>query len=113
MSKKITVTLSDKAEKYFNDVMYGLTDKDDKPASQSLAISESMETLGLFEATTDNQMRNWLDDFTKLNEEEKKFAGNPTHDNADGLKRAMSIIYWHNARGMKQEEFTNWMCSKT
>lgn len=62
MSKKITVTLSDKAEKYLNELMYSLTGKNDKPATQSECINESLETLAAFEKSTDDQLRNWLGD---------------------------------------------------
>lgn len=60
--KKITVTLSDKAEKYFNEVMYSLPKNADGTGicSQSQAINESLETLSDFERTQDDQLANWL-----------------------------------------------------
>lgn len=75
MSKKITVTLSEKAEQYFNELMYSLTGKDDKPATQSECINESLEILADFEKLTENQLRGWNDDFTKIeNPGLKEFA---------------------------------------
>jgi len=59
MSKKITVTLSDKAEQYLAELMYSLTGKEDKPATQSDCINESLETLAMFEKLTDNQLANF------------------------------------------------------
>ena len=82
MEKKITVTLSDKATKYFYDRMYGDV-KDDgvTPCSQSEAISHCLESLGEFEKVTDNQLEGWLADYDKLNSMEKVFAADPTHNN--------------------------------
>lgn len=86
MSKKITITLSDKAAKYFNDVMYGLPGKNGEGmCTQSEAINESLETLADFESATDNQLRNWNQDFAKLSKKHKKFVSNPTKENAKAL----------------------------
>lgn len=57
---KHTIILSKKAETYLNEVMYSLTGKDDKPATVSQCISESLETLSDFEKFTDDQLVNWL-----------------------------------------------------
>lgn len=86
MSKKITITLSEKAEKYFNEVMYALTDENDKPCSQSMAINNSLESLAEFEDETANQLWNWLSDFKKLNPDAQEFAGNPTLYNQTKIK---------------------------
>ena len=37
---------------------------------------------------------------------------NNPDQHADGLRKAMSIVYWNNARNMTQEEFTKWICQK-
>lgn len=82
MAKKITVTLSSKAEKYFNEVMYALPGKDGEGCcTQSEAINESLETLADFEKATDNQLRNWNSDFAKLEDNDKKFAADPVDKN--------------------------------
>lgn len=47
--KKITVTLSDKAEKYFNEVQYSLDYGDGKIATQSQVINHCLKELALFE----------------------------------------------------------------
>lgn len=80
MSKKITVTLSDKAAKYFAEVQYGLEGKGGGIATNSEVINESLETLFDFEKITDNQLRNWLSDFETLSNEAKAFVGNPVYD---------------------------------
>lgn len=49
MAKKITVTLSEKAEKYFNDVAYSLDYGNGKVATNSQVISHCLEELALFE----------------------------------------------------------------
>lgn len=83
MAKKITITLSDKAEKYLNEVLYALTGKDDKPCTQSEAINESLETLAEFERLTDNQLRNWLGDFIQLPPDRKSIIADPTEINVN------------------------------
>lgn len=78
--KKITVTLTDKAEQYFYDRMYSDT-KDDgaTPCSQSEMISHCLESLKDFEDATDNQLEGWLQDFGKIpNKVAKEFLSNPT-----------------------------------
>lgn len=79
MAKKITITLSDKAEKYFNELMYSLPGKNGEGlCTQSEAINESLETLSDFEDITQNQLRNWIDAFKSIpNEDKKEFASNP------------------------------------
>lgn len=57
--------------------MYSLTDENGKPCSQSMAISNSLESLAEFEKETDNQLWNWLSDFKKLRGGVKKFTANP------------------------------------
>lgn len=81
--KKITISLSPKAEKYFNEVMYALTGKDDKPCTQSEAINESLETLAEFEKLTDNQLRNWLVDFIQLSPDRKPLIADPSEINVN------------------------------
>ena len=76
MPKKITVTLSEKAEKYFDELRYSL-ETDKGPATISQCINESLENLSDFEKETDNQLYNWLTDFRKLTGDYKKFAANP------------------------------------
>lgn len=78
MSNKKTVDLSDKAAQYFADVQYGLPGKNGSAiATNSDVINESLETLGMFEKATDNQLRNWLNDFEKLPNKTKEFVSNP------------------------------------
>jgi hypothetical protein len=64
MSKRLIIILSDKAEAYFNLVMYGLEVPDGKgstkPPNQSQAISHCLEELALFEEFTEDQLTNWL-----------------------------------------------------
>ncbi len=82
--KKITVTLSDKAEQYFYDRMYSDT-KDDgaTPCSQSEMISHCLESLKDFEESTDNQLEGWLQDFNRLDANEKIFVSNPVRQFED------------------------------
>lgn len=80
MAKKITVTLSDKAERYFNELRYSL-ETDKGPATISQCINESLETLADFEKVTENQLANWLDDFGKIPIQKwKDFAANPNKE---------------------------------
>jgi hypothetical protein len=58
---KHTITLSNKAEAYLVELLYSLTGKDDKPATMSQCISESLENLSDFEKCTDDQLLSWLD----------------------------------------------------
>lgn len=64
--KKITVTLSDKAEKYFNDVMYGLHVSDYRMCTQSEAINEILETNLDFESKEDTNVSGYLEDKYKF-----------------------------------------------
>lgn len=85
-SNKITITLSDKAAQYFAMVQYGLPGKNgDGIATNSDVINESLETLAMFEKETDNQLRNWLNDFRELKGNSKIFA-------ADPCKKKYSIV---------------------
>lgn len=49
MPKKITVILSDKAEKYFNEVAYSLDFGDGKVATNSQVVNYVIETLAMVE----------------------------------------------------------------
>lgn len=65
MAKTITVTLSEKAEKYFDELMYGLEFPQGEElvqATESQAISHALEELAAFEEYTDDQVTNWLAD---------------------------------------------------
>lgn len=48
--RKITVTLSEKAEAYFNELMYSIDDGSGKPATQSDCINWALESHADFEA---------------------------------------------------------------
>lgn len=50
VGKKITATLSEKAEKYYNEVAYGLDFGNGKTATQSQVINYMLETLSNIEA---------------------------------------------------------------
>ena len=67
--KKITVTLSDKAEKYFNDVAYSLDNGDGKVATQSEVISHCLEELQMFEEASGQDVTGYLRDNGCLNKE--------------------------------------------
>jgi hypothetical protein len=64
MSKRITVFLSDRAEKYFAEVQYSLdipqADGSIKTANQSQVITHCLEELALFEKITQDQVTNYL-----------------------------------------------------
>jgi hypothetical protein len=93
MSKKITVTLSDKAEQYFYERMYGDT-KDDgaTPCSQSECISHCLESLYDFEKATDNQLEGWVHDFNNLeSENDKLFAASPTREQQEETQISLTI----------------------
>lgn len=49
MSKKITVTLSDKAAKYLDEIMGTLDFEGEVTVTQSIAISHALEELAMFE----------------------------------------------------------------
>jgi hypothetical protein len=77
---KITIELSQKAEKYFNEVQYSLPKNPDGTgiATISQCVNECLETLADFEQLTENQLANWLDDYKKLKGKAKNFAADPT-----------------------------------
>ena len=58
--KRITVTLSDEAEKYFNEVQYSLDFGDGKVATQSQVISHCLEELALFEGASGLDVTGYL-----------------------------------------------------
>ena len=62
MSKKITVTLSDKAEAHFNEILYSLDGKDEKPVTQSGAINYALESLADFEKEMECDILTYLSD---------------------------------------------------
>lgn len=63
MSKKITVTLSDEAEKYFNEVAYSLDKGDGKVATQSEVINHCLTELALFEENAGQDVTGWLKEY--------------------------------------------------
>lgn len=107
MNKKITVTLSEKAEQYLNELLYSLTGKDDKPATQSECISESLETLAMFEDKTENQLRNWIVDFDKLPDgAAKSFASNPVEEPYDEGAPPEEWLIEHTADDVEKAKVT-------
>ena len=62
--KKITVTLSDKAEKQFNEIMYSLPENEDGTGmcTQSQAVNYAFECLAVFEEKMDCDVFNFLND---------------------------------------------------
>lgn len=62
MSKKITVVLSDKAAKYFNEVQYGLPKPNGEPgvATNSEVINYCLESLALFEENSGQDIIDYL-----------------------------------------------------
>lgn len=79
---KITVTLTDKADRYFALLAYGLTKEDGAtPANKSECINHVLEAMGRFEEVTDNDILNWLNDVETLTGSAKEFAINPTKEN--------------------------------
>jgi hypothetical protein len=72
MSKRITVTLSDKAEKYFNEVAYSLDDGSGKVATYSDVLNHCLEELAVWEVLSDGNedltsfmSSMWPDDYQK------------------------------------------------
>ncbi len=61
--KKITITLSEKAEKYFNEVSYSLDDGSGKPATNSDVINHCLEELYDFEKMTEMQVTEYLKEY--------------------------------------------------
>lgn len=62
MSKKITVTLSDKAEKYFHQVKATLDRGEGELLTYSEIISEILEVNADFEMLTEGDLCGWIDD---------------------------------------------------
>ena len=60
MSKKITVTLSEKAGKYFNEVAYSLDYGDGKVVTKSQVINHCLEELAMFEEFAGESVTGWL-----------------------------------------------------
>lgn len=60
MSKKMTITLSDIAEKHFHNVNYGLEVPEKTNPNQSDVINHCMEECLAFEEITDDQITNYL-----------------------------------------------------
>lgn len=63
--KRLTIILSDKAEKYFNEVAYSLDYGDGKVATQSQVINHCMEELADFEEQIDQDVMGFLRDRKK------------------------------------------------
>lgn len=61
MSRKITITLSDKAEEHFNKIMYEL-ETPKGACNQSQAISHCLEILELFEEDKDEDLLGYMVD---------------------------------------------------
>lgn len=64
--KKITITLNDEAEAYFNEVAYSLDGGTAKVASQSEVINHCLCELAAFEKTMEQDVTGFLSD--KMNE---------------------------------------------
>lgn len=62
MSRKITVTLSDKAETYFNLVKATLDRGEGDLLTNSQIISEILEVNADFETLTEDSLCNWIDE---------------------------------------------------
>ena len=62
MSKRITVILSDKAEKYFNEVKSSLDRGDGSVATNNDVINEIMETNADFERLEGQSVCGWIGD---------------------------------------------------
>lgn len=60
MPKKITVTLSEKSEKYFNEVAYSLDSGDGKVATNSDVINWALGALSDFEDNAGEDLLSWL-----------------------------------------------------
>lgn len=65
MSKKITITLSEKAEKFFNELMYSL-DENSRPATQSQCINWALEAHMDFEECTGEDVISHLQNAYKM-----------------------------------------------
>ena len=62
MSKKITITLTDEAEAYFNEVAYSLDNGDGKVATQSQVINHCLMELSLFEKLSGTDVTGYMRD---------------------------------------------------
>lgn len=62
MSKKITITLSDKAEQYFNLVKATLDRGEGPLLNNSQIMSEILEVNSDFESLTEDNLCSWIDD---------------------------------------------------
>lgn len=62
MSKKITITLSDKAEQYFNEVKYSLDKGDGSNTTNNDVINEILETNSDFERLEEQSVCGWIGD---------------------------------------------------
>lgn len=60
MAKKITITLSKKAEEYFNQIDYSLDYGDGKIVTQSQVINHCLEELALFEEHAGQSLTGYL-----------------------------------------------------
>lgn len=54
------ITLSQRAQKYFNKVKYELDDGDGCAISNSRAINDSLEAVAIFEYCTNDHLLGWL-----------------------------------------------------
>lgn len=70
--KRITITLSDKAEEYFNDVIYSLDNGDGKVATHSQVINHCLEELALFEENAGQDLTGYLREYWPQIFEDKK-----------------------------------------
>lgn len=62
MSKKITITLTDEAEEYFNEVQHSLDDGNGKVATQSQVINHCLMELSVFEVMTETDVTGYIRD---------------------------------------------------
>lgn len=75
MAKKITITLSARAEKYFNKVSSELDDGEGKSPSNSRIINESLEALVIFEYSSGDFLLGWLmENYPHLFDKHGQFA---------------------------------------
>jgi hypothetical protein len=67
--KKITITLSKKAEKVFNEIMYSLPKEQDgsEMCKQSKAINYALESIGELETIVETDILYFIDDLKKVN----------------------------------------------
>lgn len=81
MNKKITITLSDKAEKYLDKVRYCLEKDTDTFITQSYAINHCLEELATFEdfSCGYNLTGFMMDNYDKFNQQEDRIQINNTY----------------------------------